>query len=315
MTVYSEIEDRLKQGGTVLLDGAIGSELQEMGAPMGGGFWCGRTVENSPDVIRQLHKDYIDIGADIITTNTFDTVPLKIWNDGLGEKAREWNLTAARLAVEARDQASTDRPVVVAGALGPNSQGDPDQIRESFKAQSQYLAEGGVDMLLVEMIGNRRGPRVIACEEALATGLPTWVAFSTRLIEDGRVLLGHPLHATDPRRGEGDPADDPTFADSIEDVKSLGCGAALVFHSEVDHTGAALDILRDAWDGPVGVYPHRGDFKMPEWQFENRISPEEFVDATSAWLGQGAQIVGGCCGIGREHIRQLKQRLEELDAS
>ena len=201
MTAYAEIESRLNDGGTALLDGAIGSELQEMGAPMGGGFWCGRTVENSPDVIRQLHQDYIEIGADIITTNTFDTVPLKMWNEGLGDKAREWNFTAARLAVEARDAAEANRPVVVAGALGPNSQGEPERIRESFRAQSAYLAEGGVDMLLVEMIGNSREPRVIACEEALATGLPTWVAFSTRVVEDGRVLLGHPLHATDPRRG------------------------------------------------------------------------------------------------------------------
>ena len=312
MSNYEQLKSRMDRGEIVILDGAIGSELQEMGAPMGGGFWCGRTVENSPDIIRQMHVDYIGVGADIITTNTFDTVPLKMWNEGLADQAREWNVRAAQLALEGREQAASDRPIVVAGALGPNSQGTDDQMRESFKAQSEYLAEGGVDMLLVEMIGNRRRPRIIACEEALATGLPTWVAFSTRVADDGRVLLGHPLHTTDPRRSQSSQDSDPTFVEAIGDVNDLGCDAALVFHSEVDHTEAALKVLRENWDGPIGAYPHRGDFKMPEWQFENRISPEEFVDAIQPWIDARAQIIGGCCGIGREHIRQLTERIGDV---
>ncbi len=308
MSSYEELKGRLGRGEVVILDGAIGTELQEMGAPMGGGFWCGRTVENSPDIVRQLHADYIEAGADIITTNTFDTVPLKMWNEGLTDQARDWNVRAAQLAVEAREQAGADRPVVVAGVLGPNSSGTEEQVARSFRDQARYLAEGGADMLLVEGIGNRRRPRIFAVEVALETGLPTWVSFSSRVADDGTVLLGHRLHSTDPRRGEST-KQDPSLADAIEDVKSLGCDAALVFHSEVEHTAAAVNVLRDAWDGPIGAYPHRGDFKMPEWVFENRITPDEFVDAAQTWVDAGTQIVGGCCGIGREHVRLLKERM------
>jgi len=70
-----------------------------------------------------------------------------------------------------------------------------------------------------------------------------------------------------------------------------------------------LDEIRTVWDGPTGAYPESGYFIKPNWQFVDIIPPEDFADQALAWIGNGADLVGGCCGIGPAHIRALAARL------
>jgi len=90
-------------------------------------------------------------------------------------------------------------------------------------------------------------------------------------------------------------------------VAQGGYSALLVMHSEVDVTQPAVRSLCNQYKGPVGAYPNAGYWQRPEWIFVDQISPDDYVAKARAWVDEGAQIIGGCCGIGPEHIRALAQ--------
>ena len=111
---------------------------------------------------------------------------------------------------------------------------------------------------------------------------------------------------------EGDPGhDELDFAEVIDPIMRIGGSAAGVMHSYADETTAALDILFRHWSGPVSAYPESGYFEMPDWRFVDIIPPAAFAKACMEWREAGAQILGGCCGIGPAHIRALSRKLEE----
>ena len=84
-----------------------------------------------------------------------------------------------------------------------------------------------------------------------------------------------------------------------------------VMHSEMELTPDALQMVREAWDGPVYAYPHHGVFEIPNWRFDNTLSPEEFAASAMGWVDSGAGAVGGCCGIRPAHIAALGTALEQ----
>lgn len=84
-------------------------------------------------------------------------------------------------------------------------------------------------------------------------------------------------------------------------------------HSDVNVTGAALAAIQAGWDGPTGAYPESGSFSLPTWHFVDISPPDAFAEQAMAWVGQGAQLVGGCCGFGPAHIRALAERLHGSD--
>jgi homocysteine S-methyltransferase len=91
-------------------------------------------------------------------------------------------------------------------------------------------------------------------------------------------------------------------------VLAKSCGsAAFVMHTDVTEATEALTELRRSWSGPVGVYAHSGFFVMPNWQFID-ITPAAYAEAAARWIAMGAQMIGGCCGIGPAHIRELANR-------
>jgi len=95
----------------------------------------------------------------------------------------------------------------------------------------------------------------------------------------------------------------------IEPVLAAGGDVAGVMHSEVDITGRALDAVFQHWNGPVSAYPNSGDWTPPNWGFDSVISPDDFVNTAESWVARGVQIVGGCCGIGPDHISLLSERV------
>ncbi len=84
-----------------------------------------------------------------------------------------------------------------------------------------------------------------------------------------------------------------------------------IMHTLTEDTPAALREVSKCWSGPVGAYPHSGEFIMPNWQFLDVLTPADFATQAQGWLEMGVQLIGGCCGIGPEHIRLLKERLPE----
>jgi S-methylmethionine-dependent homocysteine/selenocysteine methylase len=133
-----------------------------------------------------------------------------------------------------------------------------------------------------------------AVEAAIATGLPVWVGFSCKRDEAGALVLWS---------GQG------TLGEALENLPLQDVGLISIMHTQVEDTVPALQEIKEHWGGPLGAYPHRGEFIMPNWQFIDTVSPEDFVAEARQWTEAGAQVVGGCCGIGPEHIRALGEQL------
>ncbi|HEY5598689.1 MAG TPA: homocysteine S-methyltransferase family protein [Kiloniellales bacterium] len=298
-----ELIERLDRGEVVILDGAMGTELQRRGVPMDRVAWSGAAIATHPQVIRAVHEDYVRAGADIHIANTFGAARHVLEPAGLGERVGELNRTAVALARQACEAAGDGRRLWVAGSISSFLPEDaalsalPVEVaRANYREQAETLAEAGADLLILEMMMDVEHT-AIAIEAADATGLPVWVGFSCRWARDGQSIVFW-------QQGR-----DVDFAASFDKAMAAGGVLAGVMHSEVETLAPALAIVLGRWSGPVSAYAHSGHFVMPDWQFVDAVSPERYLAAAEQWVAMGAQVIGGCCGIGPEHIRLLKKRL------
>ena len=310
---YKQLMDRLADGDVIILDGANGSEIQRMGVDMHENAWCALATETHPDVVRSIHENYIRAGAEIITTNTYASGRQFLEDFGgagsgsaLSDRSDELCRRSVELAIEARDAAGNG-PVWIAGsvsALGTLERLGEDRMRFSFGRQAEVLAEAGVELLLLEMLACDGPLSVVAIEEAKKTGLPIWVALSCMKDDSGEIALGAGQTPARGRRyGSGN------FGESAAEIAKSGGEVFFVFHSQVEIAQEGLGQLREHVGGAVGIYPHCGDFEAPDWQFVNMISPEDYLEEAKSWVKDGAQIVGGCCGIGLDHMKLLRDGL------
>jgi homocysteine S-methyltransferase len=297
------LDARLARGDVIILDGATGTELQRRGVPMDGQAWSATANLTHPDVVRGVHADYIRAGADVVITNTFATARFHLEAAGLGERVAEVNSRAVALALEARDRAADGRDVWVAGSMStmapgaePTRRPTVTRLSEMLREQADMLARAGVDLIVLEMMRDV-DYAAGAVDAARATGLPVWVGFSCRRAADGTVRMFSGIR------------EDLLFEEVIAPVMAHGGSLLAVMHSEVGDTGPALEVAKRHWKGPLAAYPESGYFTMPNWQFVDVIAPEDLVAHAVDWLRHGAQILGGCCGVGPEHIRLLRERL------
>ena len=123
------LQKRLDQGEVIILDGAMGTELQRRGVPMHGVAWSAAVLLTHPDMVRQIHEEYIRVGVDIITTNTFPAARHVLEPAGMGDQVREMNTRAVRLAQEARERVAGDRPIAIAGSISSMIPGRPPRRR------------------------------------------------------------------------------------------------------------------------------------------------------------------------------------------
>lgn len=281
------------------MDGGTGTEMEKRGVPMEAKGWSASSTISQPHTLRQIHEDYIHAGADIIITNTFSTSRHVLEACGLGDRFIEINQTAARVAREARDNAA-DRPVWVAGSISTTTFGakqpERDVARANFTDQADILAESGVDFFVLEMMRDIDYTNLVL-NAAKRTGLDVWVGYSTTIGEDGKVQLAdsEPEHVS--------------FDDALQEISAADTPLISIMHTLTEDIEPSLAVLKQQWSGPTGVYAHSGGFIMPNWQFIDMISPDEYAAAARSWVGAGVQVVGGCCGIGPEHIRVLNETL------
>ena len=290
---------RIFQGDVILLDGGMGTELDRRGVPMHGVAWSAAALRTHPAVVRQVHEDYIRAGADVVITNTFSSARHTLERTELADEVRDLNTRAVNLAKEARASAAEDRRVYVAGSISiyfrPDEEPSAKYMKSSYLEQAHLLAEAGADLLVMEMM-TEVDQAAYAIEAAVSTGLPVWVGYSCKMSEDGfQVVL---------LRSKGE-----TFAQALNSLLPLGGSLVSVMRSNIEDTVPALRVVQDQWNGPIGAYPESGKFVMPNWQFDQIVSPEELLGQARRWVQMGVQLIGGCCGIGPEHIRVLKEGL------
>jgi len=294
--------ERLKEDKPVIIDGGTGTEMEKRGAQMEEKGWSASCTLTAPDLLRNIHEDYIKAGAEVIITNTFSTSKHVLEACDLGDQFEEMNAAAVRIAREARDNAVEPNVAVwVAGSMSTitfknGQQPDKATSQANFDRQAEILAEGGIDFFMLEMM-NDIDNMMIAYNAAAKTGLPIIVGFNAYTNANGEIQLGMG-HSPDDR---------PTLAEGIQALPD-GVPMITVMHSLTSDIPASLDIIHANFDGPSGVYAHWGEFVMPNWQFSDMISAEAYADEAQKWVDAGTRLIGGCCGIGPEHIRELTRR-------
>jgi len=311
MTTQNDLATRLDNGDVLILDGAIGTHLERLGAPMHSGVWCAAAIGSHPHLVRQVHEDYIAAGADIITTNTYASGRHSLAKSGLEERYIEWNTSAVTLAHEARERIEVDRPIYIAGSIAPYDnwrEYDPETMRAGYREQVELLAQGGVDLLLLEMLATDVDNTIIAIEEASQADLPVWVSLSCLDdpvskeiylgVREGPADLNNLFHRSYER-----------FGPAIERIMATGGSLLSMMHSEIQMGRSALNIMRENFSGPLGIYPNAGYWERPNWTFVDDLTPEFYWSEAQAWLASGAQVIGGCCGIGPEHIQAVSNGL------
>ena len=309
MGVAEDLAGRLAAGEVVIIDGGTGTQLQADGAAMDSEAWSARANLERPDLVRQVHQDYIRAGAEVIIANTFAASRAALGPAGLGDRLAEINQAAVAAALAARDAAAT-RPVVVAGAM---SSFCPIAMRDAaaeeraagedprfpaladFREQAALLAEAGVDLIALELIESTGYGRA-AVQAATETGLPVWLGIGAVRLDDG--TLG-----TDPVMGRGESLDD-----LLDALVSPDLAAVTVMHTKPELVPDSIAIIRRHYAGPVGAYAESGGWEAPNWVFDG-LDPEQYLRHATGWADAGVQLIGGCCGVGPEHIRLLAERL------
>jgi len=301
---YAEVDKRLDNGDIIILDGGTGTELERRGVVMNPQAWCGPATLENAALLEDIHSDYISVGADIITANTYASSRLMLGAAGFDDQFEEINHIAVQSALRAREKSA--RPdVLVAGCLshmcpyvGGVAKTDAGHTRTqeemtgAFGELAMFLKDEGCDLILLEMMYYPERMES-AFAAAIQTGLPVWAGFSARRSKTGQIIS----HA---------PEVDIPFEEVVSVLKRFDVAAAGIMHTPSDVISEALTILRAVYDGPLTAYPDSGYFKMPHWQFEKVIAPADFLKFATQWVDEGVQVVGGCCGLSPEHIATLQ---------
>ena len=287
---------RLGSGDLLLMDGGTGSEIQRRGVNVSRGWtpsgnigpWSAIALGTAPEVVRQVHEDYLRAGADIIITNSFYSNPSRMGTAVLSDRWEEYTRTAGRLACEARDKVNPD--AFVAGGIAPPGVRGSDLSRE-LAGQAEVLAEAGVDLVLPEYVGSVEDC-VAAVDAVSGVGLPVFLGVK----HVDRFLIAP--------------------EELVQALEGHRVDAILAMCSRPEQISATLPGLRQAFHGPIGAYANIGygaaqqSGDDPEKQLRvidiGGYTPERYAEFGRQWLEIGAQIVGGCCATGPEHIAALR---------
>lgn len=286
----------------VVLDGGMSRELQRVGAPFRQPEWSAVALAETPELVELVHRDFIAAGADVVTTNTFAVVPFHLGEERFATDGAELAHRAGAAARRAADAA--DRPVEVAGCLPPPLGA---YLPERFDEQTGravwevlVLAQRAlIDLWLVETLSSTtEAVAALDLLDDLDPGRPRWVAFCLAEGEDLRLRSGEAL------------------VDGADAVAGR-CHAVLVACSTPEQIDAAVPALRGHLDGAgqtdttVGAYANlfegvAGDGRANEVVHAIRpVSPTEYAARARRWVADGSGIVGGCCGVGHEHIAAI----------
>ena len=269
-------------------------------------------VLSQPDIIREIHGEYLEAGADIVETNTFNTQSISQADYGLEDLSYEMNLAAAKLAREAADAwtaKTPDKPRFVAGAVGPTNRtasispdvNNPgfrnvsfDELVEAYATQVRGLTEEGSDLILIETCFDTLNAKAAgyAAElvfDELGVELPIMVS-GTITDLSGRNLSGQTPEA---------------FWYSMRHLKPFSIGLNCSFGAE--QLRPYVDEMAHVADALVSVYPNAG---LPNEMGEYDESPEYMAGLLEDWAASGlVNIVGGCCGTTPDHIRAIAEAM------
>lgn len=283
----------------LILDGAMGTELQRREVDTGLPLWSANALMVHPEIVLQIHKDYIEAGADIITANTFRTTRRTFRRGNLPDRSLQLTKNALTLARQARE-AFPDRDVLVAGSMAPLEDcyrpdlvpGDR-ELQEEHSELAARLAEGGVDFILVETVNTIR-EAYVACKAAKDTGKEVVVSFVCD--NEGRLLSGESLRDAIVTVAQLSPA-----------MFSINCVSPRFMKRSVEE-------LKRTTQLPYMLY---GNVGLPEsskdgWEFTHDVSEDDYARFALEWHREGASIIGGCCGTTPTYVRSVAAKFKSV---
>ena len=310
------------QKPTEILDGGMSRELMRLKAPFKQPEWSALALIESPHLVSQVHKDFIAAGADVITTNSYAVVPFHIGEERFWSDGERLAALAGKLARQAADEANASaegegRNVRVAGCLPPVfGSYEPERFdREDVGKYLEVLVQAldpYVDYWLAEtlsLVAEAKAARAATRH----TSKPFWVAFTP----DDSFVVDEPTHVLRSK-------------ESIEDAANWALGEevdALLFNcARPEYMAGVIDIAKrvfaksqyDEGRRPaLGVYANAFEPRSNEYAAnadvaatDDKLNMKVYSDFAAEWVGRGAGIVGGCCGIGHDHIRELALRFK-----
>jgi S-methylmethionine-dependent homocysteine/selenocysteine methylase len=306
VSLYERIEEKLGAGQIIILDGGTGTDIQRRGVPMNPDTWSAEANITHPEIVRAVHEDYIAAGADAVIANTFATSPLLFNHLGRDDELPAIDAAAVAAARQASQERvpvagsfSTMRPVVKGSdRTARQREWAKKDAKELFKRKADSLVAADVDFIVMEMMRDL-DYSLWATEAAVATGLPVWVGIAVEADANGRL------------KGFG--REDFAFEDIIRPLMETGATVLNIMHSSPNDTTTAIPVAQGKWKGPLGAYPESGYFAMPDWKFVDIIPVPAFVELAKAWAERGVTILGGCCGIGPDHIKALADAFKESE--
>jgi S-methylmethionine-dependent homocysteine/selenocysteine methylase len=274
----------------IILDGPVGTELNARGIPTPLPGWSAHALESTPEAVSAVHRDYAAAGARVHTTNTFRTRP-----DVFGDRWCDMARLAVRLVREAvpADQRVAGSIAPLADCYRPDlspATHDPARTRREHGELARLLADEGCDLLLCETF-----PCVveasIALEEAVATGLETWVSWTPGPQAD----LLTPAQVAEAARGAVARGASGVLVNCLPVARTLPFVQALV--EAVGTTGTL-----------VGAYANAGRAEAVDGWHSDEVEPSRYARVAGEWQAAGASILGGCCGTGPAVVAALASR-------
>ena len=283
------IRERVESGEVLLLDGGLATELEARGHDLDTALWSARLLIDAPDAIREMHRAYVEAGAECVSTATYQATEHLLAGGDAG---------AVRLAREAgaRYVAASVGPYGATLANGAEFTGDYPGMDESalfdwHAVRFALLADEGPDVMACETIPRADEARALARLAATRPEIPVWFSFTCK---DGAHLR-----------------DSSTLRDAVEacaeapNVLAIGVNCTAPRHLD-----SLIAELRAASDHPIVVYPNSGeDFDGATRTWSGRSAAASFAEAARRWIDAGAKLVGGCCRTTPDHIRALARLL------
>jgi len=292
-----EFLNRLKEG-VLLFDGGIGTQLQARGlgvgeAPEAWNF-------DHPEWVKEIHRDYVEVGARVVTTNSFGGSQYKLEKVDLGDRVYQVNFQAAALAREAAGGRAW-----VAGSVGPTGEFleplgavKPDEMKEGFRLQVKALLAGGADLIIVETMSDLEEASLAVQAVRELGDFPVIGSMTYNPVKQGyRTMMG---------------VDIPTAVEKLlkvgADAVGSNCG------NGIEDFIPIVKEIREITDQPILAEANAGLPELVDGKTIFRESPEIMALKLHLLLEAGANIVGGCCGTTPEHISKFSQIIEERNA-
>ncbi|XP_068650457.1 selenocysteine Se-methyltransferase-like [Aristolochia californica] len=311
-------------GGVAVIDGGLATELERYGADLNDPLWSAKCLINSPQLVRQVHLDYLEAGADIIISASYQATIQGFESKGLStEEAKTLLRRSVEIACEARDiywqkydglvnlRISNRRPILVAASIGSYGAyladgseycGDYGEsvtletLKNFHRKRVQVLAESGADILAFETTPNKLEAQAYAeILEEENINIPAWFSFNSK---DGvNVVSGDSV------------LECATIADSCKKVVAIGinCTPPRLIHG-------LISSIQKVTRKPILVYPNSGetyDGNKKEWVESTGVSDDDFVSNVTRWREAGASLIGGCCRTTPNTIKAISRALSK----